>query len=79
MMKKSLAVLMCGAMIFGTASMTMAAEVEVPEAAQASYEKLLAAEESVMTTDNHPMMAEGLSFDIPEIDGDAEYCEENYE
>ena len=44
MMKKSLAVLMCGAMIFGTASMTMAAEVEVPEAAQAFYEKLLAAE-----------------------------------
>lgn len=79
MMKKSLAIMMCGAMIFGTASMTFAAEVEVPEAAQASYEKLLAAEESLMTTDNHPMMAEGLSFDIPEIDGDAEYCEENYD
>lgn len=54
-------------------------DVAVPEAAQASYEKLLAAEESLMTTDGHQMMAEGLSFDIPEVDGDAEYCEANYE
>ena len=78
MLKKSLAILMSGAMIFGTASMTFA-EAEVPEAAQASYEKLVAAEESLMTTDNHLMMAEGLSFDVPEVDGDAEYVEENYD
>lgn len=53
-----------------------AGDVTVPEAAQASYEKLLAAEESLMTTDNHPMMAEGLSFDVPAVDGDAAALEE---
>ena len=72
MIKKSLAILLAGVMVFGTASITFA-EAEVPEAAQASYEKLVAAEESLMTTDNHLMMAEGLSFDVPEVDGDAEY------
>lgn len=56
-----------------------AGDAAVPEAAKASYEKLLAAEESLMTTDGHQMMAEGLSFDIPEVDGDAEYCEANYD
>lgn len=58
---------------------TSTATGEVPAAAQESYAKLLAAEESLMTTDNHPMMAEGLSFDIPAVDGDSAYCEENYE
>jgi ribose transport system substrate-binding protein len=53
-----------------------AGDVNVPEAAKASYEKLLAAEESLMTTDNHPMMAEGLSFDVPAVDGDAAAMEE---
>lgn len=76
MIKKSLAILLAGVMVFGTAA--IASAEEVPEAAQASYEKLVAAEESLMTTDNHLMMAEGLSFDVPEVDGDAEYVEENY-
>ena len=53
-------------------------DVEVPEAAKESYAKLVAAEESLMTTDNHQMMAEGISFDVPAVDGDAEACEANY-
>lgn len=112
-MKKSLAILLCGVMFFGSTTVTWAeettaaeetaaeeeteaaeeesteaaeeesteaaADVEVPEAAQASYEKLLAAEESLTTTDGHPLMDAPLTFDVPEVDGDAEYCEENYE
>ena len=113
MMKKSLAILLCGAMFFGSSVVTFAeeeaapeeaateeaateeaateeaaeeeaaadeaAKVEVPEAAKASYEKLLEAEKTLMTTDNHPMMDAPLAFDVPEVDGDAAYCEDNYE
>ena len=112
-MKKSLAILLCGAMFFGSSVVTFAeeeaateeaateeaateeaateeaaeeeaaadeaAKVEVPEAAKASYEKLLEAEKTLMTTDNHPMMDAPLAFDVPEVDGDAAYCEDNYE
>ena len=91
MMKKRLAVLLCGAMLLGTGSVAFAEEntdaqateteaaeeeaVEVPDAAKDSYDKLQEAEKTLKTTDNHLMMEAPLSFDIPEVDGDAAYCE----
>ena len=99
MMKKRLAVLLCGAMLLGTGSVAFAEEntdaqateaeasdesaedeaVEVPDAAKDSYDKLQEAEKTLKTTDDHLMMEAPLSFDVPEVDGDAAYCEDNYE
>ena len=44
-----------------------------------SYDKLQEAEKTLKTTDDHLMMEAPLSFDVPEVDGDAAYCEDNYE
>ena len=99
MMKKRLAVLLCGAMLLGTGSVAFAEEntdaqateaeasdesaeeeaVEVPDAAKDSYDKLQEAEKTLKTTDDHLMMEAPLSFDVPKVDGDAAYCEDNYE
>lgn len=98
MMKKRLAVLLCGAMLLGTGSVAFAEEntdaqateaeasdesaeeeaVEVPDAAKDSYDKLQEAEKTLKTTDDHLMMEAPLSFDVPKVDGDAAYCEDNY-
>ena len=96
MMKKRLAVLLCGAMLLGTGSVAFAEEntdaqateaeasdesaeeeaVEVPDAAKDSYDKLQEAEKTLKTTDDHLMMEAPLSFDVPEVDGDAAYGQE---
>ena len=55
------------------AALTVPALADNLEDSKAKFEEAV---QSVMTTDNHLMMEEGITFDIPEAQGTAEELEE---
>lgn len=91
MFKKYLAVMLSGVLVLGAVSLTgcgssggdsksddgkkSEASSDSSGGAEESKELLAKAIEDLQTTDNHQMMEEGTTFDVPEAEGDAEKLE----
>ena len=69
-MKKTLAVLVALSLVF---ALGVTAFADNLEDSKAKFDEAVA---TLMTTDNHPVLAEGLTFDVPEAAGTAEELEE---
>ena len=69
MKRRTMTILLAGVM---AAALAIPAAADNLEDSKAKFEEAVG---SVMTTDNHLMMEEGITFDIPEVEGTADALE----